>query len=399
MTRRALHPLAPWLGGVRGGFGPRTDAELLHAYTTGRDEDAFAELLRRHGPLVWHVCRRLLRHDQDAEDAFQATFLVLARGAGSIRTREAVASWLFGVARRTALLVRARRNRQPEPAREARTEPDPVVTVGSAEFCEVILDTLRQLPQKYRLPLLLCGVQGATKAEAARQLGWKEGTLSGRLARARRLLERRLLRRGILAPVTTGLTVTAVRRSLLAATLALVRHGCGPAFSPAASSPATLALEVLRSMRPTYGRFVFLALFTLVLAGAGGWAYHGLGRETPTDPPEPVATTARPSAKGLPRWQERLRLRGFAGGAYFAFSPDGKTFVLSVMIPVTATDLPPQGVPTPMELRIFQWSAQPLTRETRGKPVEIKGGKRAGAGEGQPGIPGTPGTVPGPGKP
>src|SRR5262249_18008073 len=156
---------------------------LLRTYAATRDESAFAELLRRHGPLVWGVCLRSLPCVQDAEDAFQATFLVLARGAASIRKGDSLASWLFGVARRAAYRLR-QRAQLPE-APPLRPSPDPLTQTTSAEVCDVILEEVRSLPEKYRLPLILCGLEGLTKNEAARQLGWKEGTVSGRLARAR----------------------------------------------------------------------------------------------------------------------------------------------------------------------------------------------------------------------
>ena len=169
MSQRALFQMVHWLRRVGGGCEGGSDAELLQRYALSQDEAAFAALLRRHGPLVWRVCRQHLRHEQDAEDAFQATFLVLARKAATIRKSHALASWLFGVARRTALLI-YNRTEQPHQARpQPAPGPDPSTAAGSTELCALILEAVRRLPEKYRLPILLCGVQGVTKAEAARQ--------------------------------------------------------------------------------------------------------------------------------------------------------------------------------------------------------------------------------------
>jgi len=165
----------------------RSDRELLHGFVALRDEAAFAALVRRHGPLVLSVCRHVLRHDQDAEDAFQATFLVLARKAASIHKLEAVGGWLFGVAHRTAMNVRNRTARQRE--RDQRAEPrspaDPIADASLQELQALLDAEVARLPEKLRLPFVACCLEGRTKAEAASDLGWKEGTVSSRLALAR----------------------------------------------------------------------------------------------------------------------------------------------------------------------------------------------------------------------
>ena len=179
----------------------RTDAELLERFLDRGEsdaEDAFATLVARHGPMVLGVCRRMLPASHDAEDAFQATFLVLARRAGTIVRRERLASWLYGVAVRTAKVARRRAAR--ERAAETRlmdasgVESEPS---GDREDLLPILDEeLNRLPQRYRVALVACELEGKSRREAARQLGIPEGTLSARLARGRKMLRDRLRRRG-----------------------------------------------------------------------------------------------------------------------------------------------------------------------------------------------------------
>jgi RNA polymerase sigma factor (sigma-70 family) len=180
--------------------GAVSDGELLQAFIRHQDDAAFSALLRRHGPLVLAVCRRVLNHEQDAEDAFQATFVLLARHAGSLRKTQSLASWLYRVAYRTALKaglhMARRRIRENEYARSnPRTEAPSQAGVGELET--ILHEELCRLPTKYQAPLVLCCLEGKSGTEAARHLGWKAGTLRGRLTQARRLLRRRLARRGV----------------------------------------------------------------------------------------------------------------------------------------------------------------------------------------------------------
>src|SRR5262249_45998818 len=158
------------------------------------DEIAFATLVRRHGPLVLSVCWRHLRHEQDAEDAFQAAFLVLARKAGSVEWQEAVASWLHEVACRVSAEARARAARRK--AREKQVEQVPEVPVAAEarndELFTALDRELRRLPEKYRAPLLLCYMEGRTRDEAAEQLGWTVGAGKGWLVPGREVLGERL---------------------------------------------------------------------------------------------------------------------------------------------------------------------------------------------------------------
>jgi RNA polymerase sigma-70 factor (ECF subfamily) len=176
-----------------------SDAQLLDRFIEQRDEAAFETLVRRHGSMVLGVCRRVLRDQHNAEDAFQATFLVLARKALSIRRRDLLGSWLFGVAFQTARRARAAVARRSAHEKQMTQLPEPQAPESKLDpdSCAVLDYELSRLPEKYRLPIILCDLQGKGYAEAARQLGWPPGTLSGRLSRARRLLARRLASRGL----------------------------------------------------------------------------------------------------------------------------------------------------------------------------------------------------------
>jgi RNA polymerase sigma factor (sigma-70 family) len=208
-----------------------SDSRLLERFARQADEAAFASLLGRHGPMVFGVCRRVLGDTPDAEDAFQATFLVLVRKAASLRRREAVGSWLYGVARRTAL--EARRAAAKRRAKETKAAPPAVATAGPRDDLREVLDQeLARLPPKYRAVLVLCDLEGEGRVEAAGRLGCPEGTVASRLARARTLLAGRLTRRGF-----------ALSAGLLAAVLA---QQTSPACVPAALASAT-ALAAPRS--------------------------------------------------------------------------------------------------------------------------------------------------------
>src|SRR5262245_53892314 len=176
-----------------------SDGQLLDQFLL-RQEGAFLEaLVLRHGPMVWGVCVRVLRDHHDAEDAFQATFLVLARRAASVVPREKVGNWLYGVAYQTARKARAMRAK-----RRMRESQVPDVPESAApsdaqndDLSEWLDHELSRLPEKYRTPIVLCELEGKTHGEAAAQLGWPIGTVSGRLSRARAMLAKRLTRRGV----------------------------------------------------------------------------------------------------------------------------------------------------------------------------------------------------------
>jgi RNA polymerase sigma factor (sigma-70 family) len=183
---------------VRDGAG-LTDGQLLTLFIDQRDQVAFEALVKRHGPMVMGVCRRVLRNPQDREDAFQATFLVLVRKAASVVPREMVANWLYGVARTTAIRANALAAQRCKRERQVREMPEPETKEPDLwhDLRPLLDQELSRLPDKYRVAIVLCDLEGKSHKEAARQLGWPIGTLSGRLARARKLLAGRLRRHGL----------------------------------------------------------------------------------------------------------------------------------------------------------------------------------------------------------
>src|SRR5262249_37642450 len=207
-----------WKLAARDNRGP-TDGELLAAFLVREEEAAFEALVHRHGPMVLAVCRRVLGNLHEAEDAFQATFLVLLRKARSIGRPEQLSNWLHGVAYRTALKARGRNMRwcpPPAPRREASQE-EPDAELLRQELSQMLDDELTRLPTKYRLPILLHYLQGRTKQQTARQLDWPEGTVSSRLVRGLDLLRRRLARRGV---TCSGAVLAAALGSVTEATAA-----------------------------------------------------------------------------------------------------------------------------------------------------------------------------------
>ena len=245
-----------------------TDGRLLEGFLTRGEDAAFAALVRRHGPMVQGVCRRVLRDWHDAEDAFQATFLVLVRRAASIAPRDAVGPWLYGVAYRTALKARsasARRRLKERDARAAPPERNPSNGVG--ELRPVIDEELSRLPDRYRAAVVLCDLEGKSRREAAVCLRVAEGTLSSRLARARRLLARRLARRGV-APPALGMTAPVPPGMIQTTVQAATRFAAGKLAPGAAfARAAALAEGVYRTM--TLAKWK-MALMFLAFAAAFG---------------------------------------------------------------------------------------------------------------------------------
>src|SRR5258708_7814044 len=176
--------------------GGVTDGQLLECFLRAREEAAFEELVRRHGPMVLGVCRRVLLNRHDAEDAFQATFLILVRKASSIVARETVGNWLYGVAFRTAQKARAAAARRRLKEKQM-AKPEAIEEDVWRELRPLLDQELNRLPDKYREPVVLCDIEGHTRKAAALRLGCPEGTLSVRLARARVLLAKRLARHGL----------------------------------------------------------------------------------------------------------------------------------------------------------------------------------------------------------
>jgi len=175
------------------------DAELIDHFIHEQSEAAFDVLTQRYGPMVMGICRRLLNDPQSAEDAFQATFLLLLQKCDRLKKPEQLGNWLYGVAYRIAARMRAQAARRRECKIQDDDSPvsDPTIDVAWREVRSVLDQEMYRLPERYRLPLVLCYLQGKTHIQAAEELGWPTGTMSGRLARAREVLRGRLTRRGV----------------------------------------------------------------------------------------------------------------------------------------------------------------------------------------------------------
>jgi RNA polymerase sigma factor (sigma-70 family) len=280
-----------------GGPGSVSDAELLERFARWRDEAAFELLVWRHGKMVLGTCRRLLRHEQDAEDAFQAVFLVLARRAGALGRRQSVGGWLYRVAYHLALRARAagsrRREREQTPLRRADHVVDPVEEAAQRELRQTIDEEVNRLPEKYRLPFILCHLGGRSNAEAARELGCPVGTLESWLARARQRLRGGLTRRGVVLPAglfASALAALAGPADMSAALIgptarAALLVATGPATVGILSAQATAWMEgVLRTMYVTKLKIVTAVLLTVGMAGAGvgGLVYGSRAAEEPS---------------------------------------------------------------------------------------------------------------------
>jgi RNA polymerase sigma factor (sigma-70 family) len=265
--------------------GNLTDGELLARFVAVRDEAAFAALVRRHGAMVLAVCRRLLRHDQDAEDCFQATFMVLARKAATVKS-ESVGSWLYAVAYRTSLEARAVNARRRKRERQVQDMPQPEVMPPETQDWRPWLDQeLNRLPEKYRAPIVVCDLEGRSRKEAARLLGVAEGTISSRLARGRRMLAKRLSRYGLslsggalAAALCESVASAQVPVALVSSTVkaaALVAAGEWTAVSAAS---AILMKGVLKSMFVAKLKVMVGAAMIVTALGASGLVYRATGQ-------------------------------------------------------------------------------------------------------------------------
>jgi RNA polymerase sigma factor (sigma-70 family) len=324
-----------------------TDRQLLERFASGRDEDAFRALVGRHGPLVLGVCRRVLHHAQDAEDAFQATFLVLAQKAAAVRWQESIGHWLHKTAHRVALKLKATTVRRRQRERQARPANAPAEAPRAAwlEVCAVLDEELRRLPVQYRLPLLLCYLEGQTQDQAARQLGWSHRTLRRRLEDGRERLLTRLAGRGVAlsaALLTLNLAqpeASAVPAVLAASTVrASLLRSAGQAFPREIISGQALTLAqgmmkgtVLMRMKIALGLLLVVGMAT---AGTKLLVEPAAPAETPQQsvaaPKRDGGEKARADSQGDPLpagavarlGSARLRHGGAVNGV--AYSPDGK---------------------------------------------------------------------------
>lgn len=330
----------------------RTDHDLLGDFIVRNDQGAFAAIVRRHGPMVYSVCRRVLHQEQDAEDAFQATFLVLARKAMSVQRGEALPSWLHGVAYHVSTRARrdAARRREHEAQAKTAVPTSPAWRAAWREVQTLLDEEIQGLPEKLRGPFVRCILEGQRRAEAARQLGLKEGTVWSRLSQARKQLQARLARRGVtLSAVLAGsqifLTRSRAPAALVEATVQTA--GAGSSSSRVLSLTET-AIKTMFAEKMKTGAALLLVC-GMVVAGAG-FAAHQILAAKPVGPPEQVnpalpsreENQQRVAGKAMPRLDtygdplpngslfrlgtERLR-HGGGGGGTLTFSSDGTSLI------------------------------------------------------------------------
>jgi RNA polymerase sigma factor (sigma-70 family) len=279
-----------------------TDRQLLDRFACGCDETAFAALVARHGPMVLGVCRRVLHNAHDAEDAFQAAFLVLARKAGSIRRPEALGNWLYGVAYRTALEGRTRDAKRRARLQELaeKTTVDPSSAIVWSDLRAVLDAEISRLPNRYRSPFVLCYLEGRTNEEAARLLGCPKGTILSRLAWARQRLRNRLSRRGVALPAAAASLVfncDSLAAAVPAELASSTAHGarlfvCGQPVSSA--EVLALAKGVLKGMFVDKFKAVSVVLLAVALLAVGlVW----LGQSTLASAAREVPNPAAPGKK------------------------------------------------------------------------------------------------------
>jgi RNA polymerase sigma factor (sigma-70 family) len=291
--------------------GGLTDGELLGQFLADGNEAAFAALVRRHGSMVLGVCRRVLGHEADAEDAFQATFLVLIRRAAAVVPRDQVGNWLYGVAYRTALQAKGARARRQ--AKEGQVTPRPAAQdlldeAAQRERLQLLDQELARLPQRYRVAVVLCDLEGKTHKEAARLLGCPEATLSTRLLRARKLLARRLSARGLawasgtLALLLSGETARAGLPSPLVSSTVHAATAVAAGQAALVATPiAALAEGVVKAMLLTRLKALVVVVALGLLALGVGLGQRRVQAERPAAPAgagEKPAPRARGPAEG-----------------------------------------------------------------------------------------------------
>jgi RNA polymerase sigma factor (sigma-70 family) len=336
---------------------PATDAQLLGRFVRQRDEGAFAALVCRHGPMVVGVCRRVLGDPHEAEDALQATFLILARKAAAVRPPDRLAVWLYGVARQVALnSLRGTARRQQRQARAGRvarppSRPDLLDELTARELLAAVDEEVGRLPEACRLPVILCCLEGKTQEDAARQLGWTPGSVKGRLERGRRQLHARLRRRGLMvsaafvvAEMAAGAEAAGVSAELASATArAAAAFAAGQGAGPTvAGRVALLAQGTMKGMAMAKLK---TGLALALLMGAMTAAAAALMPGTkPADTPR--AEGAQPAPEKAERKEERpgrtdrhgdplpdgavARLgtvQRRAAGTKLAMTPDGKSII------------------------------------------------------------------------
>jgi RNA polymerase sigma factor (sigma-70 family) len=289
------HRLSHVIQVVRAAAAPHEDAgpsdgQLLERYILSREEDTFAAIVHRHGPMVWGVCRRALTCPHDAEDAFQATFLVLVRKAANVVPREMVANWLYGVALQTARKARATNAKRRAREKQVTSMPEPAREEELLDDLRPLLDEeLSRLPEQYRAVIVLCDLEGRTRKEAARILGVPEGTVATRLAAARVRLAKRLARSG-LAPSAAAFAA-ALPPSVAANTVkAAALFAAGKTAAGGVSLQAVaLAEGVLKTMVMSKLKMVAAVALAIVALGIGGAVLAQQSRDEKPKPPTAAA--------------------------------------------------------------------------------------------------------------
>lgn len=274
-----------------------SDGRLLESFLTCRDEAAFAMLVKRHGPMVLGVCRRVIGNLHDAEDAFQAVFLVLARKANSVVPRDLVGNWLHGVAYRTALQARSRLERHRARERQVQEMPQPTVApdLDLHELHHVLDEELNGLPEKFRVAIVLCDLEGGSRHTVACQLKIPEGTLSSRLAKGRRLLAERLARHGLMLSGAGLATALADQTALAAIQPALVVSTVqAAALTAAGQSAAGLVSTTALSLSQGVLKTMFLNKLKVISFVVLGMVLGGLGAGFIGLPGYPTAVRAAP---------------------------------------------------------------------------------------------------------
>jgi RNA polymerase sigma factor (sigma-70 family) len=328
---------------VEGDGARLTDGQLLECFVSRRDAAALEALVRRHGPMVWGVCRRVLPNYHDAEDAFQATFLVLVRKAASITSRDLVANWIYAVAAQTALKARATAAKRRSRERQVAEVPEPAVAERTpwSDLRPLLDRELSRLPHKYRAVIVLCDLEGQSRKEAAQQLGVPEGTIASRMAAARAMLAKRLARHGLavsVASLASGLTehvaTAGVPTSVVSATIAAANVMAAGATAGAVSVEVIALTDgVIKAMMMTRLKTAGAALLLMLgIAALGGGLFilrTPAAQKPPPAQPQVQAEAAKPDDPPDNATAQPPKLRATMDVHFLvtslAFSPDGKT--------------------------------------------------------------------------
>jgi RNA polymerase sigma factor (sigma-70 family) len=312
------------------------DAQLLETFLHCQEDAAFEALVRRHGPMVLGVCRRVLRDRHDAEDAFQATFLVLIRKAASLSKRELLANWLYGVAHRTALHACKLAARRRAKERQANMAQRPAGDEAIQDLLPLLDQELSRLPDKYRVPIILCDLEGKTRKEAARQLELPEGTLSTRLSRGRAMLAKRMARHGAAlsvcaaAGISANVASAAVPGALVTSTVkagSVLAAGKKLTAGVVSLSVVALTERVVKTMLMTRLKIAATVCLLACFLGLGFGAANIGEQDSDAKPaPLPAADVIRTDSKDFPEPKLRATLRRQGAVVWsLAYSPDGKT--------------------------------------------------------------------------